>query len=81
MDVPGDLQIGQKVWDRSRAKVHKETEQEQPNGYIVNIRWDDEEIDVKFHDADGTEVAYNFDEFESTWTDNYGGVWMLNDEE
>ena len=49
----------------------------QPNGYIEDIDWSGEEIYVRFHDTN-VRAIYSFDRFDGTWTDKYGGVWMLD---
>lgn len=49
------------------------------NGTVVRILYDDgpDEVVVKFDN--GIEV-YDYDEFRHTWTDRYGGVFLLNGE-
>lgn len=47
------------------------------NGFISTILYDDgpSEVIVKFDDRSET---YDFEEFRYTWTDTYGGVFILN---
>ena len=46
------------------------------NGFVVRVLYDDgpDEVIVKFDD--GTEV-YDFEEFRYSWTDRFGGVFIL----
>jgi len=46
------------------------------NGFVVRVLYDDgpDEVVVKFDD--GTEV-YDFEEFRYSWTDRFGGVFIL----
>lgn len=61
--------LNQKVYKQDR---HPE---KQPNGYIEDIFWDEEQIMVKFHDGDVE--TYDFHDFEGKWTDKFGGTWMI----
>lgn len=61
---------------RKKDKVWVEGEQ-QPNGFIEDIDWHGHEIHVRFHDT-RVKGVYSFDRFDGSWTDKFGGVWMLD---
>jgi hypothetical protein len=46
------------------------------NGFVVRVLYDDgpSEVIVKFDDGEET---YDFEEFRYSWTDTYGGVFVL----
>lgn len=60
---------GDKVNDLGRAP--------NANGFVVRVLYTEEgpeEVLVKF---DNSMEFYDYDEFTSTWTDNYGGCFIL----
>lgn len=58
-----------KVNDRRRKAPYQ-------NGFVLRILYDDgpDEVMVKYDDE---VVTYEYSEFEYTWTDTFGGVFIL----
>ncbi len=61
---------GQAVWMEARPN-------EQRNGTIISVLYDDDEVLVKFLNTEYPE-SLTFDELEGNWTDALGGMWMIN---
>jgi hypothetical protein len=74
-NVPGKLD---KVWDQAMP---------QPNGYVIMVNYDVEEITVKFYDDAKRGIrsihqVYSFDDFYGKYDAlHHGGIWMLHEEE
>ena len=60
---------------RFRDKVN-DNRREHANGYVLAVTFNDgpDEVVVRFDDEI---VYYQYEEFEFTWTDGYGGVFLL----
>lgn len=67
--------MSSKHFPRFMDKVN-DTRRKHANGFVMKVLYDDgpDEVIVRFDDR--TE-AYDFDDFRSTWTDDYGGVFVL----
>lgn len=66
---------GDPIWVRDRLMRRK-----QPNGYIEEVMWEEQEVLVRFWDNDLD--TFTFDDLEGNWTDkfwDYGG-YMLQGE-
>ncbi len=65
------------VWVGERRERGK-----QPNGYVLRLNKDeDEDIEsvlVKFHDCEDVEEI-DWSEMEGSWTQGYGGVWLMGE--
>lgn len=67
---------GEKFNDKDRGPYRA-------NGYVVDIDWDQQQIQVKFwtKEDDVFEWAYySFDEIDGCWTEKFGGTWVMVDE-
>lgn len=64
-----------KHFPRFRDKVN-DNRREHANGYVLAVSFDDgpDEVIVRFDDGI---VYYDYEEFRWTWTDAYGGVFLL----
>jgi len=66
--------IGDKVWNQERLMSLTE---DQPNGYICLVIWDDREVVVRYHDNRGTTEVMSWDDLDGNWTDKFGGTYIL----
>lgn len=62
-----EFQVGQAVWIEGRK---------QPNGKIVYIDRENEELIVKYYDTN-EEEGFEFAALEGNWTDKFNGAWHL----
>jgi hypothetical protein len=70
-----------KIWVEARL-----FEDLQPNGYVLNIDWEERELLVKFLGnktdflkGSGDVEEYSFDQFEGCFHKEHDGIWMLYD--
>lgn len=65
-----------KHFPRFRDKVNDNRRTGEVNGFVLGVRFDDgpDEVGVRFNEE---VVWYPYDEFRDTWTDAYGGVFLL----
>jgi len=62
--------VGDKVWNQNKID-------DQPNGYICQVIWDEREVIVKYYDNKGTSEVLSWDELDGNWTDKLGGTYIL----
>ena len=60
--------VGDKVWNQNSID-------NQPNGYICQVIWDEREVIVKYYDNRSEVIGW--DELDGNWTDKFGGTYIL----
>ena len=70
------VEMSSKHFPRRGDKVNDNRRTPYANGFIFRVLYDDgpDEIMVKFDD---TIETYDFEDFRSRWTDDYGGCFIL----
>lgn len=67
-----EILVGQKIWVEERLDT-----KQQPNGTILMVNWQDEEVTVKYQDCQDYDM-FTFDQLRGNWTDKFGGSWMIH---
>jgi hypothetical protein len=62
---------GDKFYDQTRMP-------DQPNGFILDIDWEEKEVTVQFHDENKSWKHYSFDEIENYYDGaSFGGGYFI----